>query len=46
MEIVLTLSSAAQRKGEGETAHSSYFTYVFGRTWTTIVESEGKRSAT
>lgn len=32
MEIVLTLSLAAQQEGEDETAHSSYFTYVFGRT--------------
>lgn len=46
MEIVLNLLSAAHREGEGETAHSSYFTYVFGRTSTTMVESEGRRSAT
>lgn len=44
--IVLTLSSALQRGRDGETAHSSYFTYVFGRTWTTMIESEGRRSAT
>lgn len=46
MEIVLALSSAAHREGKGETAHSSYLTYVLGRTWTTMVASEGRRSAT
>lgn len=46
MEIALVLSSVAQDEGEGETAHSSYFTYVFGRISTTMVESEGRRSAT
>ena len=46
MEIVLAPPSAALQYAEGETAHSGYFTYVFGRTWTTMVESEGKRSAT
>ena len=46
IEIVLDLSSATHYEVEDETAHSSYFTYVFGRTWTTIVESEGRRSAT
>ena len=44
--MVLTLLSAGQWEGEDKTAHSSYFTYVFGRTWTTMVESEGRRRAT
>lgn len=46
MDMVLSLLSAKSGGREGETAHSSYLTYVFGRTWTTMVESDDRRSAT